>query len=161
MIRYATAIRLGTADTETILRRFAQSNTQHPAYRALHELGKATRTIFLTEYLTSPELRREIHQGLNVVENWNSANGFIRDGRLGDITTNKNEDQEVAALSLHLLQTVLVYINTLMIQEVLDDQTVDITLDEKDRRALTPLTYSHLNPCRAFSLNLDERLALT
>jgi len=161
MIRYATAIRLGTADTETILRRFARTNTQHPTYRALHELGKATRTTFLTEYLTSPELRREINHGLNVVENWNSANGFIRYGRLGDITTNKHEDQEVAALCLHLLQSVLVYINTLMIQEVLDDQTIEITFDENDRRALTPLVYAHVNPYGEFSLNLEERLALT
>ena len=38
MIRYATAIRLGTADTETILRRFTSTNVQHPTYRALHEL---------------------------------------------------------------------------------------------------------------------------
>jgi len=161
MIRYATALRLGTADTETILRRFAKTNTQHPTYRALHELGKATRTTFLCEYLTSPPLRREIHQGLNVVENWNSANGFIRYGSHGDITTNKHEDQEVAALCLHLLQSVLVYINTLMIQEVLDDQNLEIELDDNDRRALTPLTYSHVNPYGELTLDLNTRLALT
>jgi len=108
MIRYATAIRLGTAETETILRRFARANRQHPAYAALHELGKAKRTIFLTEYLTSLELRREINEGLNVVENWNSANGFIRYGNHGDFTTNRRDDQELAALCLHLLQATLV-----------------------------------------------------
>ena len=30
MIKYATALRLGTADTESILRRFARSSVQHP-----------------------------------------------------------------------------------------------------------------------------------
>jgi len=69
MIRYTTAIRLGTADTETILRRFARSNVQHPTYRALHELDKACRTRFLSGYLTMIDLRREIQEGLNVVEN--------------------------------------------------------------------------------------------
>lgn len=53
---YTTAIRLGTAGTETILRRFAGSNVQHPTYRALHELGKACRTRFLCDYLTNIEL---------------------------------------------------------------------------------------------------------
>jgi TnpA family transposase len=30
MIKYATALRLGTADAETILKRFTRSNFQHP-----------------------------------------------------------------------------------------------------------------------------------
>src|SRR2546426_11625314 len=77
MVKYATALRLGTAETEAILQRFTRNNLQHPTYRALAELGRAIKTIFLCEYLESEELRREIHEGLNVVENWNAANGFI------------------------------------------------------------------------------------
>jgi TnpA family transposase len=47
MIKFATALRLGTAEAEAILRRFTRSNVQHPTYRALAELGKALKTIFL------------------------------------------------------------------------------------------------------------------
>ena len=160
MIRYATAIRLRTADTDTILRRFTRSNVRHPTYRALCELGKATRTAFLCDYLTQIELRREIHEGLNVVEHWNSANGFIHYGKGGDFTTNQRKDQEIAALSLHLLQACLVYINTLMIQQVLDDLDTPIVLDDTDRRGLNPLIYRHINPYGTFNLDLDTRLAL-
>jgi Tn3 transposase DDE domain len=39
-------------------------------------------------------------------------------GKSGGIATNNIEDQEIAVLSLHLLQVSLVYINTLMIQQV-------------------------------------------
>ena len=46
MIKYATAIRLGTATTEAILRRFTE-NATHPAYAAMLETGRAQRTIFL------------------------------------------------------------------------------------------------------------------
>lgn len=80
------------ADAESILRRFTRNNVQHPTYRALAELGKAMKTIFLCEYLQSEDLRREIHEGLNVVENWNSANGFIFYGRSGEIATNRLDD---------------------------------------------------------------------
>src|SRR3989441_12771392 len=83
-IKYATALRLGTADTEAILRRFTRNNLQHPTYQALAELGRAIKTIFLCQYLEFEELRREIHEGLNVVENWNSANSFIHYGRGGE-----------------------------------------------------------------------------
>lgn len=80
MIKYASALRLGTAETEAVLKRFTR-NSGHPTYRALNELGKALKTIFLCEYLSSEEIRREIHEGLNVVENWNSANSFIFMGK--------------------------------------------------------------------------------
>ena len=85
MIKYSTALRLGTAETDAILRRFTRHNVQHPTYTALLELGKARRTIFLCRYLRLRELRREIHEGLNVVENWNSANSFIFYGKSGEI----------------------------------------------------------------------------
>src|SRR6185312_1031253 len=73
MVKYATALRLGTAEPEDILRRFTRNNVRHPTYKALAELGKARKTTFLCRYLHLLSLRREIHEGLNVVENWNSA----------------------------------------------------------------------------------------
>ena len=54
-----------------------------------------------------------------MVENWNSANGFIHYGKSGEFASNRREDQELSMLSLHLLQISLVYVNTLMIQQVL------------------------------------------
>src|SRR5699024_7758413 len=61
-------------------------------------------------------------------------------------------------LSLHLLQNCLVYINTLMIQEVLSEQKWFDMMETEDLRALTPLVYSHVNPYGTFELNMDERL---
>ena len=96
-----------------------RSELKHPVYRALAELGKAIKTTFLCRYLNSMELRREINEGLNVIENWNGANDFIYFGRGGEMASNRADDQEINMLSLHLVQLSLVYVNTLMIQQVL------------------------------------------
>jgi TnpA family transposase len=160
MVKYATALRLGTADSEAILKRFSRGNLKHPTYQALAELGKAIKTRFLCRYLHSEGLRREVHEGLNVVENWNSANDFIFYGKSGEIATNRLEDQELAVLSLHLLQASLVYINTLMVQQVLTEPAWSARMTSEDYRALTPLIYHHVNPYGLFELDMAKRLPL-
>lgn len=158
VVRYATALQERTADPEALLRRFTRTSVQHPTYRALAELGKAVKTAFLCHYLGSEALRREIHDGLNVVENWNSANNFIFFGKGGELATNRLEDQEVSTLALHLLQSSLVYINTLMLQRVLDEPAWRSRMTAADLRGLCPLVYGHVSPYGTFELDLEHRI---
>ncbi|MBU3217716.1 transposase [Clostridium estertheticum] len=62
------------------------------------------KTIFICRYIISEEMRIEINQRLNVIENWNSANNFIFCARGREFSTNNIEDQEISALALHLIQ---------------------------------------------------------
>jgi len=161
MVKFATALRLGTAETEEILRRFTRNGIQHPTYKGLAELGKVYKTIFLCNYLGSEALRREIQEGLNVVENWNSATNFILYGRHGEFSSNRQEDQELTMLSMHLLQISLVYIQTLMIQDVLAEPEWMNKMTKEDLRGLTPLIYSNVNPYGLIRLNMAERLTIS
>ncbi len=77
MIKYTSAIRFGTAEMDAIMKRFTKNNVKHSTYLALQELGKVIKTIFLCSYIDSEALRIEINDGLNVIENWNSANSFV------------------------------------------------------------------------------------
>jgi TnpA family transposase len=63
MIKYATAIRAGTASTEAILRRFTRTNAIHPTYQSMIEVGRVQRTIFVARYLRGRDLQREINEG--------------------------------------------------------------------------------------------------
>jgi hypothetical protein len=128
-----------------------RSNIQHPTYKAFAELGRAVKTIFLCQYLHSEALRREINEGLNIVEQWNSANDFIFFARRGEMVSNRREDHEISMLVLHLLQNCMVYINTLMLQQVLAQPHWPGKLTTRDLGALTPLIWEYVNPMAASS----------
>ena len=63
-------------------------------------------------------------------------------------------------MSLHLLQTCLVYVNTLMIQNVLGEPSWMEKMSAEDFRALTPLIYAHVNPYGSFELDMEKRLLI-
>jgi TnpA family transposase len=55
LVKYATAIRVGTASTKAILRRFTR-NASHPVYQAMLELGRAQK-----RWLSSPSSSAAIY----------------------------------------------------------------------------------------------------
>jgi TnpA family transposase len=156
MMKAAVAMKQGYAHPDAILKRFNSYNITHPTYKALAELGKVEKTIFLCDYLSSLDTRYEVHAGLNVVENWNATTDFLWYGQRGEFATNSREQQEISVLSLHLLQNCLMLINTMLIERTIAQQGILERLSVEDLRALTPLFYGHINPYGLFQLDLDR-----
>ncbi|WP_219516208.1 Tn3 family transposase [Nonomuraea ceibae] len=125
------------------------------------EIGRAQRTIFVARYLCDRGLQGEIEEGLNVVEAWNGANAVICCGRGGEISTNRREEVEMTTLCLRILQAALVYVNTLMLQDVLAKQQWADLLTPADRRGLTPLFWLHARPNSEVRLNMAARLPIS
>ncbi|MEU3183745.1 Tn3 family transposase [Streptomyces sp. NPDC006923] len=93
------------------------------------------------------------------MENWNSANHDLFYGKDGDLTGSDKESQEVSMLALHLLQSALVHVNTLLLQEILSEEKWQKRLTDSDRRALSPLFWTHVNPYGRFELDMNSHLS--
>ncbi|MBY0379738.1 MAG: transposase, partial [Burkholderiales bacterium] len=97
---------------------------------------------------------------LNVVENWNSINDFIFYGNKSEMRSNSRDEQEYSMLCLHLLQICLAYLNTLLIQDILNTDEWRNKLTAEDLRGLTPLIYQHINPYGTFELDMLKRILI-
>jgi hypothetical protein len=82
---------------------------------------------------------------------------FARRGELG---SNRHEDQELSMLSLHLLQNCMVFVNTLMLQQVLARPRWADRLTPRDQQAITPLIWDHVNPYGRYELDMDSRIPI-
>ena len=76
------------------------------------------------------------------------------------MASNRREDHEISMLALHLLQNCMVYINTLMQQQVLAQPQWSGKLTARDLCALTPLIWEHVNPFGRFELDMAARLSI-
>ena len=158
-VKYATAMQHGAADPGAILRRFARCGVMHhPTCKVQAEPGRAIKTIFRCRYLRPEAFRREIHEGLKVVENRNSANSFVFFGKGGEIATDRVRDRKSAVHALHLLQSSLVCVNTRMVHSVLQTPDVVARLSPGDYRGLAPRNYLHINPYGRFEVDPDKRI---
>jgi hypothetical protein len=63
-------------------------------------------------------------------------------------------------LCLLILQSALVYVNPLMLQDILGEPEWADLLTPADRRGLTPLFWSHVRPYGEVNLDMDARLNL-
>jgi len=112
------------------------------------------------QYLHSKDLRREIRDGLNVVEQWNGATNFVFFARRGEMASSRREDQGISMLSLHLIQYGMVYVNTLMIQSLPAKPHWQGQFTPRDYAALASVIWEHVNRYGRLDLHMNSWLAL-
>lgn len=106
------------------------------------------------------KLQRDTNSGLNMVESWNGGNDIVFHGNRGRLTSNRQDERELSVLCLRILQASLVYVNTLMLQDILAEPGRLDRLTPADRRGLTPLFWSHVKAHGEILLDMDRRLQI-
>ncbi|WP_435877030.1 Tn3 family transposase [Streptomyces acidicola] len=79
-------------------------------------------------------------------------------GKDGALTGPDKEHAETSMLAPYLLQSALVHVNTLLVQQVLAAPAWAKKLSDEDRRGLTALFWSNVNPHDSFHLDMNKRL---
>jgi TnpA family transposase len=89
------------------------------------------------------------------------GNDVLFFGKSGELASNRRDQQHLAVAALHLVQACLIFVNTLMIQDMLAEPEWADVLTAEDRRGLNPLFTSHMTPYGEVKLNMSSRLQLS
>jgi TnpA family transposase len=144
LARIASSVVVGRTSATATLRAYGSSSSSDPIYRAGVHLGRLHRTLFLLDYFTNPEFRREL---LRVLNHGESVHQLQRAIYAGNITAKRGRgpgELQLISGSLTLLTNLVMAWITHRLQAAADRECKDIATPEVVRR-VAPDQFSGIN----------------
>ncbi len=120
ILRLATSIKQGTVTASLMLKKLASYPKQNGLAKALREIGRIERTLFMLDWFRDPALRRRVQSGLNKGEARNALARAVFMHRLGEIRDRGLENQSYRASGLTLITAAITLWNTVYIENAIN-----------------------------------------
>jgi TnpA family transposase len=161
LLRTAASIRHGTASASLLMRKLASYPKQNQMAKALAEMGKIERTIFLLTWLQDPPMRRRTMIGLNKGENVNAVQKVLFFARRGEFWDRKFEDQCNRASCLGLLVSAVGSWNSVYLPKAIEEYCCrGNELLPEIRPHIGLLGHEHLNLVGHYSFEDGQKYSL-
>jgi TnpA family transposase len=118
ILRLVASLKNGHAAPSVMMRKLAAYERQNQLDVALQEVGKIERTLFMIDWLESPELRRRCQAGLNKGEQRHALAQAICTFRQGRIAPRTRDAQQYRASGLNLIAAIVWWNSTYMADAV-------------------------------------------
>ncbi len=146
LLRVAGSLATGTVRASELLRVLQGGGRPTPLGRAVAELGRITKTLYLLAYLDDETYRRRILTQLNRTESRHALARAVFHGQRGQLRQRYREGQEDQLGALGLVVNAIVLWNTRYQNAALDQLRRDgHDVRDDDLRRLSPLGHDHLN----------------
>lgn len=139
ILRLVASLQAGTVLPSAMLKRLAAFQRQNQLDLALQELGRIERTLFMLDWLESPQLRQLCQAGLNKSEQRHALAQVICTFKQGRIADRGQDAQQFRASGLNLAIAAIVYWNSTYLADV-------IVHLAKDGKPLPPELLAHTSP---------------
>ncbi|MBL7478731.1 Tn3 family transposase [Legionella bononiensis] len=160
ILRVAVSLKLGHVSASDLIRSLFRKNRPSGLAKALMNLGRIIKTLYLLNYIDSEEYRRHILIQLNKGESRHSLARTVYHGKRGEIHEKYREGQEDQLNALGLATNAIVLWNTVYMQAALDYlRAQGEVINEEDEARLSPLGRKHINFLGHFSFMLPKVVA--
>jgi len=145
LLRVAGSLSTGAVRASEILRVLQGGGRPTPTGRAVAELGRIAKTLYLLAYLDDEPYRRRILTQLNRTESRHALARQVFHGQRGQLRQRYREGQEDQLGALGLVLNAIVLWNTRYLDAALTQLRSGGHPDDADVERLSPLVHDHIN----------------
>ena len=160
MLHLVASLKAGYGSVATIIERHGSAAAGTPVFECGTLIGKVIRSLFLLDYLTKPDFRREVHKLLSQGE---SVHFLQRALMAGNIQAKQGRTmREITAVSgaLSLLTNIIMAWNTQAMQSVIDRMPAE-RLPNGHLAHIAPVAFRHINMHGKMHFTLEDYAWLT
>ncbi|MBK3844194.1 Tn3 family transposase, partial [Paraburkholderia aspalathi] len=156
LLRLVASIRSGRVSAIVALQRFGSAAQGDRVHRAADHLGKLLRTLFLCDYFSNADFRRELHTLLNRGESVHQLQRAIYIGKVAPERGRRRDEMVAISGSLTLLTNLVIAWNTQRMQATVDDwRRKGQLIDDDWLRRMGPAHFAHVNFRGTLSFPID------
>jgi TnpA family transposase len=157
MLRVAGSLKLGTVNASDLMRSLQRGNQPSTLSKAIGELGRVVKTLYLLSYIDDETYRRRILTQINRGESRHSLARTVLHGQRGEIRQRYREGQEDQLGALGLVVNVIVLWNTYYMNAAVNKlQSIEQPTHREDIARLSPLGRRHINMLGRYYFSLAE-----
>lgn len=157
MLRVAGSLKLGTVNASDLMRSLQRGNKPSTLAKALGELGRIIKTLYLLSYIDDETYRRRILTQINRGESRHSLSRTVFHGQRGEIRQRYREGQEDQLGALGLVVNVIVLWNTYYMDAAVNKLcSLGQATHREDIARLSPLGRKHINMLGRYYFLLAE-----
>lgn len=158
LLRVAGSLKLGTVSASELMRTLLGGKNPTTLSRAIGELGRIAKTLYLLAYIDDETYRRRILIQLNRGEGRHRLARAVFHGQRGEVRQRYREGQEDQLGVLGLVVNVLVLWNTRYMNTALEYLRPTNQLNPDDVARLSPLGFKHINMLGHYQFTLADAI---
>lgn len=159
LLHLAASITTRSVVPSTILKKLSASPKESQLARALRELGRIERSLFMIEWYSSPALRRRCQAGLNKGEAAHKLKRAVFFHERGEIRDRSFESQAFRASGLNLVVSAIVHWNTVYIERAVTHlRKMRREIPDHLLKHISPLSWEHINLTGIYTWDSEQHL---
>ncbi|MFT4718379.1 MAG: TnpA family transposase [Rickettsiales bacterium] len=161
MLRTAGSLKFGRINASELVQTLLKSDKPSSLTKAIMEIGRINKTIYLLNFIDDEDYRRRILTQLNRTESRHAVARTICHGKKGEIRKRYRDGQENQLGILGLITNAVILWNTIYIEKAVNHlkNQNNIIIKDEDIAKLSPLPYHHLNVLGDYSFTLQDDVA--
>jgi len=159
LLHLAASITTRSVVPSTILKKLAASPKESQLARALRELGRIERSLFMIEWYSSPALRRRCQAGFNKGEAAHKLKRSVFFHERGEIRDRSFESQAFRASGLNLVVSAIVHWNTVYIERAVTHlRKTHREIPDHLLKHVSPLSWEHINLTGIYTWDAEHQM---